>query len=465
MSRERIKSCLLAGLVMINFILGAKILNDKKLWPYGYNFFSFIENSDIYKAIKNKDKSITKTHITMPQEIFVNTGDQTYRMLLRPDSDKFKEVFSAASDTLVSSLKGSSVHLAKKDEWVSALNGKSLCFSYAVEYDTGLFGEFFAVDSSALAQIVPSFARIIVSADRNVFFEDFNTGNFYASESNASSTELTRMIDSLKADSNGGEIINYSVDLKFDESLGSQVATLSPAAPVYSAPLSFPIIKSENPIADPDGKLNEDTVSKIISVFRINSNTVRRYSEADGTLVCVENNCILKIRPSGVISYQSTNGSGLSLSADNSYIDSVIALANFTDKLTAAADASSDLYISKALSEKSTYVTFDYRSCGIPVNIDFGNHRHAVSAEIKNGSMTSYVQVFRKYTPLSGDGIELSPFISALDNAAEKYTHDLNSIEISEIYPVFDDNNEQIHIVADWFTKIKGIEIKEDEIE
>ena len=182
-------------------------------------------------------------------------------------------------------------------------------------------------------------------------------------------------------------------------------------------------------------------------------------------LVCVENNCILKIRPSGVISYQSTNGSGLSLSADNSYIDSVIALANFTDKLTAAADASSDLYISKALSEKSTYVTFDYRSCGIPVNIDFGNHRHAVSAEIKNGSMTSYVQVFRKYTPLSGDGIELSPFISALDNAAEKYTHDLNSIEISEIYPVFDDNNEQIHIAADWFTKIKGIEIKEDELE
>ena len=452
---------------MINFILGSKILNDKKLWPSGYNFFSFIENSDIYKAIKNKDKSITKTHITMPQKIFVNTGDQTSRMLIRPDSDNFREVFSAASDMLSSALKSRSIHLAKKSDWVSALSGKSLCFSYAVEYDTGLFGEFFAVDSSALAQIVPSFVRIIVAADKTVFFEDFNTGDFYAAESSASADELIRTIDKLKAGSPGGEIINYSVDLKFDESLGSQVATLSPAAPVYSAPLRFPVIKAENPITDASGMLSEELISKIISVFRINSNTVRRYSEADGTLVCVENNCILKIRPTGVISYQSTTGSGLSLSADNSYIDSVIALANFTDKLTAAASAENDLYISKALSEKSTYITFDYRSCGIPVNIDSGNLQHAVSAEIRNGSLISYTQVFRSYTPI-GEGVEMSPFISALDNAAEKYTRDLNSIEISEIYPVFNDNNdnsEQSYITADWFTKVKGIEIKEEEIE
>lgn len=463
MSRERLKSFVLAVLVMINFILGAKILNDKKLWPYGYNFFSFVENSDLYKAIKNKNKSITKTHITMPRQIFVNTGDQTSRISIRSDNENFGRVFAAAADLLVSALKEHNVRPAKQEEWVSALSGKSVCLSYAVEYDTKLFGEFFAVDSSAVSTSVPSFSRIIISTDKSVFFEEFKTGKFYTVTAKASSDELTEIIKSLKNSSESKSVINYSVDLKFNETLGSQTITLSGAAPVYSAPLAFERIYAENPLLNIDGTFDDEKINDIISLFRINSNTVRRYSEADGTLVCVENNCILKIHPSGILSYQSTNGSGLSLTADNSYVDAVTALADFTDKLTAAAEAEQDLYISKPLSEKNASVTFDYRSCGIPVSISVGKSKNAVSAEIKNGSVISYSQVFRRYTK-TGVTEEMTPFISVLDDTAEKYSQESHSMEISEIYPAFNDDGGQNYITADWIAKIKDIEIKEEEI-
>lgn len=461
MNKEQIKSCALTCLVAINFIFGAKILNDKKLWPNGRNFFSFLENAEIFKK---SSTSITKTHITMPRQILVNTGDQTSRLVIRPDSGNFSECVSAASDMIASALKSKDVRKAKKEEWVSALNGKSLCFSYAVEYDTKLFGEFFAVNSSALAEFTPYFSRIIVSADKSVFFEDSSSGDFFVVTATVSAKELTDKINELKSDGVGKDIINYSVDLKFDESLESQVATLSGAAPVYSAPLSFPTVLIENPLIDSNGNLNREIIDRIISVFRINSNTVRRYSEADGTLVCVENNCILKIRPNGIVSYQSTANDGLSLSADNSYIDAVTALADFTDKLTDAAEIDSDLYVSKALSEKNARITFDYRCQGIPINIS-KIAEHAVDAEVVNGSLVRYTQLFRRYIPVSASNAELIPFISAFDNAAERYGGNLNNIEINEIYPVYSDNGEQSFINADWFTKIKGIEIKEEEIE
>jgi len=73
-------------LVMMNFVLGAKILTDKKLWPYGYNFFVSLENFKIIEAFTGaSDKQITKTHLTMPEQIIVNTGDQTTRIALNSE--------------------------------------------------------------------------------------------------------------------------------------------------------------------------------------------------------------------------------------------------------------------------------------------------------------------------------------------------------------------------------------------
>ena len=460
MSRERIKSLVLAVLVMINFVLGAKILNEKKLWPYGYNFFAFIENTDIYKAVKNNNKAVTKTHITMPQQIFVNTGDQTSRILLRPDNALFSQVYSASAETLVSALRAGSKNIrpADKEEWVSALNGKSLYFCYATEYDTKLFGEFFASNSSDLSEFVNSFSEVIITAEKKVFFEDYTTGRFYSAVSGASTKEISAEIDKMKNET-GGEIINYSVELKFDESLGGQTATLAATAPVYSTPVALPAVRAVNPLIGISGGLDSEVTEKILSVFKINSGNVRSYPETDGTLVFVENNGILKIHPGGALEYQSTASGGFSLSADNSYVDTVIALANFTDKISAAAGTESDFYISNKLSEKSPDVTFDCRIGGVPVKTDLYGAQNAVSAEIKNGALIRYKQILRRYVPDETDIFTLQPFITALDNAAEKYSKDMRSIEIQNIYPVYTDDGTKTFYTADWYAQIRSIEL------
>lgn len=467
MSRERIKSFVLAILVMINFVLGAKILNEKKLWPYGYDFFSFIENTDIYKAIKNRDKAVTKTHITMPQQIFVNTGEQTSRILLRPGDETFSKAYSVSAETLVSALRASkkNIRSATKEEFISALNGKSFYFCYATENDTRLFGEFFAADSSDLAESVASFSGIVITSERNVFFEDYKTGAFYLAKSGISSKEILNEINSIRSSSSGADIINYSAELKFDESFGTQTVTLSSSAPVYSTRTYLPSLKSVNPLLNSNGEPDSDIVQNILPLFRINSGNVRSYHEADGTLVFVENNGILKITPDGILSYQSTASGGFSISADNSYVDSVTALANFTDKVSAAAAAESDLYISCRLSEKNPYITFDCRAFGIPVSINIDGAKNAVEAEIKNGSLISYKQVLRRYSASVYDSAPLSPFISALDSAVEKYSQNMKNVEIQNIYPVYTDDGTREIYTADWFTEVKTIDLGEEELQ
>ena len=106
MNKERIKSLALALLVMMNFVLGGKILTDEKLWPYGYNFFLSLKNSEFLKAITNStDRKITKAHLTKPEQIIVNTGDQTSRIAIKPNDEIFSEISIAADELISEALK------------------------------------------------------------------------------------------------------------------------------------------------------------------------------------------------------------------------------------------------------------------------------------------------------------------------------------------------------------------------
>ena len=49
MTKGRVKNILLVFLMVMNFVLGSRILIEKKLWPVGYNFFSNIGNIEISK--------------------------------------------------------------------------------------------------------------------------------------------------------------------------------------------------------------------------------------------------------------------------------------------------------------------------------------------------------------------------------------------------------------------------------
>lgn len=468
MNKERIKSIVLVFLVMTNCVLGIKILTDKKLWPDGYNFFVSLGNYDIVRAFQQgSEENMTKTHLNMPEQIIINTGDQTSRIAVSPDEDIFSDIFDAARDAIASALRasGTEIFFSPESEWVSAINAESVYLSYAVPYETALFGEFFGVDASELAAAVPSLSRLVISTDRNVFFENYITGDFYRVRISRDLESLISIIGRVKnSDSGSGAIINYSVDLKFNEASGGQKAVLSPTVPVYSTPVRMPRLTVRNPLTDESGHPDREIIEKILNIFKINTNTVYRYTEVNGTMVYVENNGILKIMPEGIIYYQSTDSDGFYLSSGNSFSESVSALADFADSVNAAASSTQDMYVSSVLLPSDTTITFDYRAAGAPITIDCFGRKNAVTAEMENGALKSYIHVLKSYVP-SEETYETPAFIESLDQAIETYSNDLNNnIEIRKMYLAYTDDGTNSVKSADWHTQIKSIIINEEEL-
>lgn len=457
MNKERAKSFLLTFLVLMNFVLGIKVLTEKKLWPTGYNFFS-LDNINLLKLFSSTNETKnTKTHLTMPQEIIINTGDQTSRIAVNSSKEIFYEIFSAAEECISTALSAETKEIVffDKSEWVSVLNGKSVCLNYPAKYDMCIFGKLYNVDATALSSFVPLFSKIVVSQDNAVFFEDYKSGNFYKVPIRNRENNLLSLINKAKSlNTNNDAIINYAVDLKFDEAIGNQKMVLSPTIPVYSTPVSIPVLTSSNPLIFENGELNKEIADKILSVFKINSNTVRRYTEVNGTIVFVENNGILKIHSSGLIHYQSTASTGFNISSGSSYTSTLSAAADFADKVSAAFGMKQDLYLSGTVSENEKKINFDYRSGGIPVDTNIGN---AISMEIKNGYMTSYTQYIRNYS--QGNELYEAPiYIEELDRAIEYYSKDMNNIEICEMYLAYNDDNSDTQKNVIWKIKVKSIE-------
>ena len=80
MNKERLKNIALVFLVVMNFVLGGRILVEKKLWPEGYNFFSNMGNfkiSELFESFGGHlvDADTYKTKVFYSEKIVINTGD------------------------------------------------------------------------------------------------------------------------------------------------------------------------------------------------------------------------------------------------------------------------------------------------------------------------------------------------------------------------------------------------------
>ncbi len=459
MNKERIKSFVLVFLVMMNLFLGIRIFTDKKLWPSGYNFFLSMGDFNLF------DNEVSqKTQAWAPQQIIINTGDQTSRISVGSNEEMFIKINEVTKDMLTSAFRAEAkyVSFAPKAQWVSALNRQSVCIRYSVPYDSELLGESFGVPSTALSEFVPTTSLIVISTDSRVYFENYETGEFYRVEISSDSSELGKLINTLKRlNASNTAIINYAVDLKFDEAFGGQKAVLAPAVPVYSTPVTAPVLAAFNPIISGENAINKDVLDKILSVFKINTNAVRRYPEVDGTIVFVENDGILKVSPKGIIKYQSTAANGFELSSGNAYAETVTALAEFTDRVSSIIPGGQDLYLSTPLTSSSDIVNFDYSANGIPVVLDYEGHNHAVTAEIRNGAIYSYTHVIRQYS-LGEEEILVPAFIDALDSAILKYSEDMNNIKIQKMQLSYNDDGLNSLYTGEWITEVKSIEIKEE---
>ncbi len=145
MKKERLKSVFLAFLIISSLVLGSKILTEKKLWPNGYNFFSnanVFEFSGLYSKLKNyfSEDTVNKAQGFIPGEIVLNTGDQTTRISVKPNSDEFFEILSLSEEILQSALTHTSEYISDitRDEFLSSLTSDSVYFDFSQGFESTL---------------------------------------------------------------------------------------------------------------------------------------------------------------------------------------------------------------------------------------------------------------------------------------------------------------------------------------
>ena len=473
MNKERFKSILLGFLIILNFVLGSRILIEKKLWPTGYNFFSNIGNLRISKLYENivsyfTDGNQYEIQVLNPEKILLNTGDQTTRISLSPNDNSFEEIMSETNEILKTAFSMPSEMFTEidKEDLYSALSVESVYLSYARKYSINLFEEFLGADTDGQTKLSENeFADIVISYSANgskcnVYMADFDTDNYYGIGINYNSDKLRDLCDeSVKKNGSEGEnVINYSFDLKFDQPFGSQKTTLNPLIQVYSTTSEMPVIKAVNPIMKDEENVNETIIDNILNIFNINASTMRRYAEAGGTLVFVENNATLKIDKNGYLEYTAMDdGMELSNASGSEYSD-IINLNSITSKINKALGNNEAMCLTQ--SDDKTIINYDYMVTGTRVVINTDNISSGVSAKVENGHLLSYKQLMRHYS-IKSETLSPSEFFEALDNAIARYSEFMNEININKMFIGYNDNGIVGDKYANWIVEVDNVIVGE----
>ncbi|MBR5809517.1 MAG: hypothetical protein IKY39_05420 [Clostridia bacterium] len=390
-------------------------------------------------------------NLTAPERIIVNTGYQSSRFEYLKSSPEFKGIYDVASDILKTAFKRPvrNISQVSSESWYSALTGKSIYISYPASYSAknfaGLLGE------GRTEATFKNFSDIVIEENGTVYIND--AGTFYKIETSAQ--DISAIIENvLNADTEDQSVINYSFDLNFDKEFGSQKTILAPMIPIYSDSVSAEVVYAENPVIKDDA-FNQRTVNQILTAFSVNPNSTWRYTEADGTLVFVENTGILKISTNGVLTFTASDtGIKLPQQSSSSTYDNASQVALFVDTVNLSINQNAEMSITSPLTEDNAETfTFDYNVDGIPVKYQ-GNS--AVKVRVRNGYITEYSQILRRYNPQNYMGA--TPlYIEALDNIIAKYQSSMNQINIKKMFPAYIDDLLGGEKSPDWYIEIDNI--------
>lgn len=438
MKKERIKSIALVLLIFANIILAGKILVNKKLWLFSYNFFVSMKNS------KKSTYSVENT-LALPDKIVVNTGYQSSRFNYIRSNDGFEHINEAIEPVLKKAFSAKNCTQVSQNEWYSALTAKSIYISYPCKYSAQIFAGFLGINSTEMS--FTAFSDIVIGENGNVYICD--SGGYY--RISVISEDISPIIRNVAAEHADEEsVINYSFDLNFDKEFGDQKTFLAPMTLIYSEPIEADEIAVSNPIFKSDGTINNKMVEGILSAFSINPNTVFRYTEADGTLVFVENNGILRLSTDGTLNFK-TNGNGIKADASAERNANVSQVAAFVDNVNRNAGLKIDMCItSDILSDYTDNFTFDYMADGFKIKY---SGKNAVNITINNGYITEYTQIIRRYMPTAHTAFSPA-YIETLDNVILKYRNSMNEIHITNMYPAYLDDEQSEKIGLNWYIDI-----------
>ncbi len=471
MKKEHIKSIVLTALVGMNFLLGSRILFNKKLWPNGYNFFN-VENLsflNIFGPGNGDSETLQETaHLTLPEKIIFNTGDQTTRFSLNSNNKEYKEILKQANEILITAFSNDdgSIYEATAEEWFSTLRTNSIYLGYYTEYDTTLFAKFLGIPDTAIANHLPSFSNIVISLYDNVtiYIDDAKSDKYYKIKSGNRFSDFKENVERTMAEYNnstaGQDAINYSFDLSFDKTFGTQKTVIDSMVPIYSNTRTAPVISASTPWEDFNDSTANGIKTELVKLFNFNAGIANRYTEADGTTVYVENNATLKIHPNGLIEYKAIDN-GLQLTQSRGRYNNISAVNSFASKINKSAKSADEIYISSGVGDEGSTLTFDYIVEGLPVKITGTEPNNAIYCQIEDGHIKEYRHFLRSYKN-AGRTITTPEFIFAVDSVIQQYSSITEEVTINKLYLAYTDNGLNMELGANWIADVKDVVLNEE---
>ncbi|HIV02705.1 MAG TPA: hypothetical protein IAC74_03960 [Candidatus Aphodoplasma excrementigallinarum] len=478
MKKERIKSLILSALVISSLLLTSQIWFNEKLWPEGYNFFVNIRASALETVagfFGAQEKEAGQASVLEPITLAAYTvKDMDHVMaVVNESSESFELINDYISATITYALtkEARSITQVTEDDWQRALFTRGLYVDYGVTYDSATFSQVLGVSASPLAETAQKVRRFIITPEESViagvsvYAADEETGAFYKISTGLDKEELLTNLSILAEDASPYRQFSFMNNLNAPPGMAWE-AVYAPYLVLNQERAQYPVLTAENPVFQAEEmSIDAYAVDKLLRVFSINPKTVRRYTDADGSLTFVQSQSTLKITLDGVLTYTTVAGSrGLAVegltAGQPSAADVLTEGAQIPVGVMNAISSGegTKLYLSGFEENEGSYVvTFDYMHQGTPVMLG-GAYAgsNAVRMEIEGGYVKSYTHVLRSYAPAGRDMLVESTY-DAVDQIFEGITDiEERGKQIEAVFVAYDDDGGNGEKQAVWFLKQEG---------
>lgn len=483
--REKVKTLILSLLIISSLVLSVSTWVYEKLWPTGYSFFSNFSDIPVISALfgSTDNYSIPVDNLSKPGKIVVTNGE--IRSVYYNSDSSFAGLHSVTRDFLVSVLTNEDIVIRRAavspDEWYDVLRNdelldtKSIYAEFSLSYTPDLFAQIMGVQHTWVTQ--PAAVRDFIIAplgndgqDMLLYARDANNDLVYKHYVvYDKKADIINAISEYTSNESGNFIFSFEQNLDgSSEGIGGEIqqkvfvdslVLLSPES------TETDIITAENPIDTSDTQ----ALNELLSCFGYAPNSLRHYTAADETEYFVENYGSLRIYPSGIIEYTALDTSkAYDLFEDDNTTRSLYETLNraieFSESVwnTVMPDTefnalvTSDLVENNAAPGEYTF-TLDYYFEGTPITVDAPDMKNAVIIEVKNGRITSYRHLIRRFTQ-TGESVQNISMVDALDILYSTLSaqESEEATVVTELFLSYVEDSNQSQKTAVWCAKIQG---------
>lgn len=317
---EKLKTVIIVLLLalcvwQIYTLLGVPLGSGSKALFFGLGKASQSSGGSAETTAENALKTFSL--LSEPETVIVNAVDR--RTVLKPGSDMYKKSIEVINKTMrsIHSQEAAYTRLSGDGDWRSALKAPSLYLKYPYSKPVNINAEFLGIKDSPMLKNISAYSEALLlpnpAANGNICVlipEDPEYKNIFKIETNIPSSSLSDILSS-NAYTPQRECM-FACELNLDRSVSAgsgsaSAATLSPMVIIPSENINPETVSVSTPyVLSHSTQITKTTdfSLELLELFGYNSNTVRKYTNSNGSLVFVGESGTLSISPSGIIEYK-----------------------------------------------------------------------------------------------------------------------------------------------------------------